>query len=70
MVQRKITGWGQPTVKVGNKTYTDCVKDTCQLSVEEGSVEERFFFMVQAQLAELDLDEAKKYIERVNENIS
>lgn len=40
MVQRKITGWGQPTVKVGNKTYTDCVKDTCQLSVEEGSVEE------------------------------
>ena len=37
---------------------------------QEGSVEERFFFMVQAQLAELDLDEAKKYIERVNKNIS
>ena len=40
--------------------------DKCQA----GSVEERFFFMVQAQLAELDLDETKKYIERVNENIS
>jgi len=37
---------------------------------QEGSVEERFFFMVQAQLAELDLDETKKYIERVNENVS
>ena len=37
---------------------------------QEGSVEERFHFMVQAHLAELDLDEAKKYIERVNENIS
>lgn len=40
MSVKKITGWGVPTVRVDGKTFTDCVKDSCTLSVEEGNVEE------------------------------
>ena len=63
-IREVMVGQGRLISNLSNMVEWDDEK--CQ----EGSVEERFFFMVQAQLAELDLDETKKYIERVNENVS
>lgn len=39
-VIRKITGWKQPTITNGSMVYDDWVKDSVELSVEEGNVEE------------------------------
>ncbi len=59
MVTRKITGWGKPTVQVDGNTYTDCVKDSCKLSVEEGSLEE---LQIEGGEAEDDHKETDRYI--------
>lgn len=55
-VVRKITGWVQPTITNGTLEYSDWVKDSVQLSVEEGSVEELQIEGGEAEDAHSDTD--------------
>ena len=58
-VVRKITGWVQPTIINGTMEYSDWVKDSVQLSVEEGSIEE---FLIEGGEAEDAHSDTDRYI--------
>ena len=56
MVTRKITGWVKPTITNGNMIFDDWVKDSVQLSVEEGTVEELQIEGGEAEDADVETD--------------
>lgn len=55
-VTRKITGWVKPTITNGNMIFDDWVKDSVQLSVEEGTVEELQIEGGEAEDADVETD--------------
>ena len=70
-VVRKITGWVQPTITNGTMEYSDWVKDSVQLSVEEGSIEELQVEGGEAEDAHSDTDryilEGDRRVDNANE---
>ena len=70
-VVRKITGWKKPTITNGQMVYDDWVKDSVELSVEEGAIEELQIEGGEAEDADAETDryilEGDRRVDNANE---